>query len=45
MKGDEMVGRHHRFKGHEFEKSSGDGEGQGNLACCSSWGPKRLDMT
>ena len=38
MKEDEMVGRHHQFNGHEFEQSSGDGEGQGNLAYCSQWG-------
>ena len=37
---DEMVGWHHRFNGHEFEKPPGDGEGQGNLACYSSWGHK-----
>ena len=23
---------------HEFEQIPGDGEGQGSLACCSSWG-------
>ena len=23
----------------------GDGEGQGGLACCSSWGCKESDMT
>ena len=23
----------------------GDGEGQGGLACCDSWGRKELDMT
>ena len=23
----------------------GDGEGQGSLACCNSWGRKELDMT
>ena len=23
----------------------GDGEGQGNLACCSPWGRKELDTT
>ena len=23
----------------------GDGEGQGRLACCSSWGRKESDMT
>ena len=35
---DEMVGWHHRLSGHEFEQISGDSKGQGNLACCSSWG-------
>ena len=24
---------------------TGDGEGQGSLACCSPWGPKKSDMT
>ena len=42
---DEMVGWHHRFNGHEFEQTLGDGEGQGSLACCSPWGCKELDMT
>ena len=23
----------------------GDGDGQGGLTCCSSWGHKELDMT
>ena len=32
-----MVGWHHRLNGHEFEQAPGDGEGQGNLACCSPW--------
>ena len=32
---DEMVGWHHRLNGHEFEQTSGDGEGQGSLAGCS----------
>ena len=35
---DEMVGWHHRLNGHEFEQALGDSEGQGSLACCSSWG-------
>ena len=26
------------LSGHEFEKTQGDGEGQGSLACCSLWG-------
>ena len=37
------VGWHHRLKGHEFEQSQGDGEGQGSLRCCSPWGCKELD--
>ena len=31
---DEMVGRHHQLNGPESEQTSGDGEGQGSLACC-----------
>ena len=42
---DEMVGSHHQLNGHEFEKTPGDGEGQGSLVCCSSWGHKELDTT
>ena len=42
---DEMVGWHHWLNGHEFEKTLGDSEDQGPLACCSSWGHKELDMT
>ena len=42
---DEMVGWHHRVDGHEFEQVSGICEGQGNLACCSPWDRKELDMT
>ena len=40
-----MVGWHHQLKGHEVEKSLGDGEEQGSLACCSLWGHKELDTT
>ena len=28
-----------------FEQVVGDGEGQGNLGCCSPWGHKESDMT
>ena len=42
---DEMVGWHHLLNGHEFEHTPGDIEGQGNLACCSPWGCKEVDMT
>ena len=35
---DEMAGWHHRLNGHEFGWTPGDGDGQGGLACCGSWG-------
>ena len=35
MTEDEMVGRHHRLNGHEFEQALGVGDGQGSLTCCS----------
>ena len=31
--------------GHELGQTSGDGEGQGVLPCCSPWGHKESDMT
>ena len=34
-----MVGRHHRFDGHEFEQAPEVGDGQGILSC------KESDMT
>ena len=40
---DEMAGWHHRLDGPEFESTPGVGDGQGGLACCSSWGRKELD--
>ena len=42
---DEMVGWHHWFDGHEFESTSGVGDGQWGLACHSPWGHKESDMT
>ena len=45
MTEDEMVGWHHRLNGNESEQASGDGEGQGSLARCSTWGHKESDMT
>ena len=42
---DEMAGWHHWLDGHEFEWIPGDGDGQGGLACCDSWGRKELDTT
>ena len=38
-----MVGWHHLFIGHEFEQTLGNGEGQGNLVCCSPWSLKESD--
>ena len=35
---DKMAGWHHRLNGHEFEWTSGVGDGQGGLASCGSWG-------
>ena len=32
MTEDEMVGRHHRLDGHEFEQALGVSNGQGSLA-------------
>ena len=45
MTEDEMVGWHHRLNGREYGQTSGDSEGHGSLACCSSWGCKESDMT
>ena len=39
-----MARWHHRCNGHEFEQILGDGEGQGGLSCCSSWGHREFDM-
>ena len=40
-----MVKWYHQLNGHEFEQTPGNIEGQGNLACCSPWGRKEMDMT
>ena len=45
MTEDEMAGWHHRLNGHEFEWTPGDGDGQGGLASCDSWGHKESDTT
>ena len=42
---DEMAGWHHRLDGHESEWTLGDGDEQGGLACCDSWGCKESDTT
>ena len=45
MTEDEMVGLHHQLDGHEFQQALGVGDGQGSLACYSSWGGKESDKT
>ena len=45
MTEDEMVGWHHQLDGQEFEQAMGVGDGQGSLACYSTWGHKESDMT
>ena len=40
-----MVGWHHQLNAHEFGWTPGAGDGQGGLACCSSWGRKESDST
>ena len=40
-----MIEWHRQHSAHEFEQALEDSEGQGNLACCSPWGHKELDMT
>ena len=43
MTEDEMVVWHHRLSGHEFEQAQRVGNGQGSLACYSSWVRKESD--
>ena len=43
MTEDEMVGWHHQLDGHGFGWTQGVRDGQGSLACCSSWGREELD--
>ena len=45
MTEDEMVGWHHRLNGHGFGWTLGFGDGQGGLACSSSWGHRETDTT
>ena len=45
MTDDKMVGWHHQLNAHGFEWTPGVGDGQGGLACCSSWGRKESDTT
>ena len=40
-----MVRQPHRLRGHKYEQTRGDSEGQGSLACCSPWGCNELNTT
>ena len=42
---DEMAGWHYGLDGRECEWTLGDGNEQGGLACCDSWGCKESDTT
>ena len=42
---DEMFRWPHCLDGHGFEQALGIGDGQGSLACCSSWCHKESDMS
>ena len=43
MTENEMAGWHHGLGGRESECTLGVGDGQGGLACCSSWDHKESD--
>ena len=45
MTEDEMAGWHHQLDGREFGSTPGVGDGQGDLACCNSWGCKESNTT
>ena len=45
MTEDKMVGWHYQLNGHGFGWTLGVSDGQGGLACCSSWGFKESDTT
>ena len=45
MTEDKMVGWHQWLNGHEFEQAPAVSDAWGSLACCSSWGHKKSDMT
>ena len=42
---DEMAGWYYQLDRLEFEWTLGDGDVQGGLACCSSWGRREVDTT
>ena len=45
MTEDEMAGWHYRLDELEFKNTLGVGDGEGDPACCDSWGCKELATT
>ena len=45
MTEDEMVGWYHQLDAHEYKQTPVVGDGQGSLACCSTWGRKESVTT
>ena len=45
MTENEMAGWHRWLDGRESEWTPGEGDGQGSLVCCDSWGHKESDTT
>ena len=45
MTENEMAGWHQGLDGRESEWTLGDGDGQGSLVCCNSWGRKKVAAT
>ena len=41
----QIPGGAYQLKGHEFEQTLGDSDGQGSLAHCSPWARKESDTT
>ena len=40
-----MAGWQQRPNGREFKQTLGDGEGQGDVLCCSAWSLEESDRT
>ena len=45
MSVDEVAGQHHRCNEQELGQTLGDGERQGGLLCCGTWGRKESDTS
>ena len=45
MTEDEMIGRHHRLNGREFEQTPRNSEEQESLVCCSPWSHSQIVLS